>query len=715
MPQQKGIGKRPTTQKYTNRVNHLLVIAINEYQQLPSLYNCVKDGEDLITTFTSQYQFESNNITFLKNGEATLGNITKAIKKYTNLSTNDNLIIVFSGHGEYDQVTDSGFWMPVDAKYGEEHTYFSNEELKRILRGVNCHHLFLIIDSCFSGTLFRNRNTATNFDRREEDASRWALTAGKKELVSDGQPGDNSPFMTALLKYLKRDNKPKSILALINYVIEVVDSNAHQSPRGEVLNVGGHEGGIFVFHPDDNIPQEEPMPSQEEIDWQETRKQNNLVAYQTFLQHYPNSVHSEKAQQTIAQLQQLAKEKEERAFWQKVKTEGTATAYSRYKITYPNGKYIEEALLQIKRLSVPQRPKTAPVKKKKVEQPTSQSDNKLEETPDLDDGAILKKILPIIGVFLLTIWGAYSWMSSGNEEPSRRTGMVSTNHLTPGELAQNNEINNNQIQDSVVVEQQNKQDDVTRDDVPQEYRQKVLNRLDNNMVQVKGGTFTMGCKKGRDRDCDFDEKNTHKVTLDGYAIGKYEVTQEEWYVVMGQNPSNYTDCKQCAVEMVSWDDIQVFIKRLNQFTNKNYRLPTEAEWEFAARGGRKSKGYQYAGGNKLSKIAWYYENSGDKWINEDDWSVPNLQANNGRVHPVGKKQANELGLYDMSGNLWEWCEDSMRKYTRQAVSNPIGEAMDYKVYRGGSWGFGTQYSRISDRSHESADRQSAHIGFRLAQ
>ena len=157
------------------------------------------------------------------------------------------------------------------------------------------------------------------------------------------------------------------------------------------------------------------------------------------------------------------------------------------------------------------------------------------------------------------------------------------------------------------------------------------------MVRVPGGTFTMGCTREQS-DCDDDEKPAHQVQVRDFEIGKYEVTQELWEAVMGTNPSNFSGCAQCPVEQVSWDDIQEFLRKLNAGGGR-YRLPSEAEWEYAARGGVQSRGYQYAGGNSPGAVAWYEDNSGS------------------RTHRVGQKQANELGLHDLSGNVWEWVQD----------------------------------------------------------
>jgi len=199
------------------------------------------------------------------------------------------------------------------------------------------------------------------------------------------------------------------------------------------------------------------------------------------------------------------------------------------------------------------------------------------------------------------------------------------------------------------------------------------------MVAVHGGTFTMGCTSER-RNCERDEKPTFKVTLSDYYIGKFEVTQAQWQAVMGGNGSYFENCSSCPVEWVSWYDVQKFIEKLNKLTGKRYRLPTEAEWEYAARGGSSSKGYRYAGGNNIYEVAWFEDNSG------------------GKTHPVGGKKPNELGLYDMSGNVEEWCSDWYGSYTSVAKANPNGPASgSYRVFRGGSWFSGAGNCRVSYR------------------
>ncbi len=224
----------------------------------------------------------------------------------------------------------------------------------------------------------------------------------------------------------------------------------------------------------------------------------------------------------------------------------------------------------------------------------------------------------------------------------------------------------------------------------------VLQALLDDMVLVEGGTFTMGAAANQLKDAESDEKATHKVTLSSYYLCKYEVTQELWTHVMQSNPSHFKGSR-LPVEDITWDDCQQFISKLNALTGKNFRLPTEAEWEYAARGGKLSKGYKYAGSNSVKEVAWYNANSGNS------------------PHDVGQKLPNELGLYDMSGNVYEWCQDWKAAYEREAQTNPQGpEEGTNRVNRGGRWCGSARACRTSDRSMSAPDYHFYHLGMRLA-
>ena len=245
----------------------------------------------------------------------------------------------------------------------------------------------------------------------------------------------------------------------------------------------------------------------------------------------------------------------------------------------------------------------------------------------------------------------------------------------------------------------------------------VVKGVEFNMIKVEGGTFRMGATSEQDIDA-YDEKPVHSVTLSDYYIGETEVTQELWQAVMGSNPSYFTGDNQRPVEYVSWDDCQEFIEKLNSLTGKQFRLPTEAEWEYAARGGKYSRGYMYSGSNNADEVAWYCQNSGDKYLSWEwnhDNSYESIIENNCKTHPVKTKKANELGLYDMSGNVEEWCNDRYGDYQSNSQTNPTGPSKcDFRVSRGGSWGYYDVYVRVSSRNYHTPDNRYDSYGLRLA-
>jgi formylglycine-generating enzyme required for sulfatase activity len=238
-----------------------------------------------------------------------------------------------------------------------------------------------------------------------------------------------------------------------------------------------------------------------------------------------------------------------------------------------------------------------------------------------------------------------------------------------------------------------------------------VNGVSFKMVTVDGGTFTMGATAEQGSDAYDSEKPAHQVTLSGYSIGETEVTQALWQAVMGSNPSffspanGYSENLQRPVEYVSWNDCQEFITKLNQMTGKTFRLPTEAEWEYAARGGNKSQGYKYAGSNDIDEVAWYRVNAYEVGSSSPDYGT----------HTVATKLPNELGLYDMSGNVYEWCQDWYGSYSGEAQTNPTGpDSGTYRVIRGGCWHFNAWNSRLSRRFSYAPDKSWSHYGLRLA-
>ena len=241
----------------------------------------------------------------------------------------------------------------------------------------------------------------------------------------------------------------------------------------------------------------------------------------------------------------------------------------------------------------------------------------------------------------------------------------------------------------------NKEDVVTEESRAKEYKIIQVNGIEYKFIKIEGGTFDMGAENSR-----YDESPVHQVTLSDYYIAETPVTQELWNAVMGNNPSCFKG-EELPVEQVSWMNCVEFIKKISSITDMELRLPTEAEWEYAARGGKYSKGYMYSGGNDIDQVAWWAGNSADT------------------THAVKTKKPNELGIYDMSGNVWEWCNDNYASYSNESVLNPQGPTKETsKIQRGGCWDgqlFANKDScEVTYRSSDLKTYFSKRIGLRLA-
>jgi formylglycine-generating enzyme required for sulfatase activity len=226
----------------------------------------------------------------------------------------------------------------------------------------------------------------------------------------------------------------------------------------------------------------------------------------------------------------------------------------------------------------------------------------------------------------------------------------------------------------------------------------MLAAIETSMISIDGGVFIMGCTADQGAECTQDEFPVHQVQISSFRFSKTELTQGIWKAVMGINPSGNQRSDQFPVENVSYNDIDAFIERLNKISGHRYRLPTEAEWEFAARGGIKSRVTLYSGSSDPNNVSWNIGNSSNV------------------SHIVGFKKANELGLYDMSGNVWEWCSDWYGVYHSSEESDPRGsvEGTD-KIIRGGSYAGAIWFCRNAIRMHYAPSYKSHFIGFRLAE
>lgn len=254
----RGQGLDEHLQTHHKGKNYLFAIAIDEYLHSPPLYNCVRDVDQIIALLQREYQFEPEYTYTLFNRAATEKNIFETFKQLIKtVGPEDNLLILYSGHGEFEADIEEGYWIPVDAQLGDFSDYVSNSRIVKYLKALDAHHVLLIVDSCFSGTLFAHRNmgeTKTAL-RLDDIPSRWLITAGRNEVVSDGKPGDNSPFADNIIYFLENNQENSlSVGDLSDAVIDAVVYNSRQTPRGEPMQDVGHRGGQFFFHRKGFVP-----------------------------------------------------------------------------------------------------------------------------------------------------------------------------------------------------------------------------------------------------------------------------------------------------------------------------------------------------------------------------------------------------------------------------------------------------------------------------
>ncbi|MBK8877048.1 MAG: SUMF1/EgtB/PvdO family nonheme iron enzyme [Haliscomenobacter sp.] len=632
--------------------NYLLVIGIDEYAHCPPLYNCVKDAQDLIELLSSEYSFSIDNDEFppLFNQQATKENITDAFRRLAmNVTPEDNVLIYFSGHGEYDNVFQQGYWVPVEAEEEKITGYLPNSDVRVFLNAIKSRHTFLMADSCFSGALFMDKSAGKIISRRSErDPSRWGLTSGRNEIVSDGEPGKNSPFAESLLYWLRNNTGHLGVDQLCAHVKEHVEANSNQTPIGEPLKVEGHKNGLFVFH---RLPKETN-------DWERALSLNTPEAYAQFLEMHPKSPHAEEA------------------WWQRALLLNSAEAYDDYLDRYPGGRFARQALEALDH---------------------TEEDEFWHTVQRKDTRAAYRSYLDKYSI------GRYRTVALERIAILRQHTALVEPFMKP------------------------QPETAPRANQPQQ-------ETPARMVFVKGGTFEMGCTKEQGDDCFDKEKPAHNVTVKDFHIGRTAVTVADFKAFIEDSRyktdaekqglsriwtgSEYKDGKgvnwRCDVSgkvrpesesdhpviHVSWNDAVAYCQWLAQKIGQRYRLPTEAEWEYAARGGQESKGYKYAGSHNLGEVAWFDGNSG------------------GKTHPVGTKKPNELGLYDMSGNVWEWCEDDWHGNYHGAptdgsawVDSPRASR---RVDRGGGWDYTALHCRAVLRNDDTPSGCYGDLGFRLA-
>ena len=710
MPPNKAIGKIPVppVDELKKGTNHLFAIGINTYKNFTRLNNAVKDVEDISNILVENYYFEQ--IGLLCDDEANRRNIINHLNGLRRkIKEEDRLLIYYSGHGQLED--GRGFWIPVDAEDDNVASLISNADVRDIIHSIKARHILLISDSCFSATLIEQNPTKEvnrTFVEWDNDPSRWVFTSGKG-VVSDGKSGENSPFAKSFLKHLSQ-NKDEAIdiRNLADRITLDVRTNYEQHASIGALKQSGHDGGRFIFF----------KKQSERDDWQTALQLHTESAYLNYLDKYSRG---EFVQEAKKKLNEIADEAE----WRNATLRDSVFAYLQYLEKYPTGIHAEEATgkLNLIRTSEQHQAETdwfvrtdfnlKPITKLASEQhhaeivrlererlakiEADKKEKELFEKTLLNQQSHLENIEKFAKERLKDIDDREKSLQNYNQSYDKYgvaaplfkfTSKISNATLYVATIIviifswtikslQETKNNSGKIENNILTQ-------------PTTIRQS----YEPEMVFVQSGTFQMG---SNDKNAESNEKPIHAVTLSSFQIGKYEVTQAQWKSIMGNNPSDFNG-DNLPVENVSWEDVQEYLKKLNQKTGKKYRLPTEAEWEFAARGGTQSKKFLYSGSNDLNSVGWIRDNSGDK------------------THPIGEKQANELGIHDMSGNVWEWCNDwyDENYYKNTSTSNPQGASFgSLRVLRGGGWG-GLEYDcRVKRRGSDAANRRYYSLGFRI--
>ena len=746
--------------------NFLLAIAIDEYVHCSKLNNCVKDARDFITILVNNYQFELENTITLFNSEATRSSISRTFQELkTKVKPQDNLVVYFSGHGE--TVDDIGYWVPVEAHPGADWEFLSTAEIKNRLDVVNSFHTFLVVDACFSGSLFTTyRSVNVGYESKR---SRWGLAAShSRERALDGTPGENSPFAATLLRRLRENQSNLGVQKLAADIIDEVHitSKGRQTPVFKPLDVKGDDSGQYVFR----------IKADEAREWTICQKADSIAAYQAFIAKYPDSPHAPGARSILEVLQEeeawqvakaaksmralidferqfpesrrsevhieitqveeetlwqkatrsntvtayreysfrsqlnkyrkeaedaitlLLRKEDEQDDWQQAKKQGSQSAYETYLRQYPDGVYVSEAQAAIQEIKQQigqkeqeklEAARLAKAAEEKQQREAAERQKKEEERLRQKAPAPQQERMAAYNGYKGKRIVASNWTQEQVDRHRTRPGYIGIKWVKIIEEDTKEPVGVIKKKEDAASLQKAAEEKQRQEETETKHR--ALDPFQDLMIPIKGGAFQMG-----------DENNipVHEVKLKDFHLCKHPVTQAQWRAVMGSDPPGlyYSGWDDCPVQGVSWDEVQAFLKKLNEKTGRGYRLPTEAEWEYAARDGNALSMLEFAGSDNVDEVAWYEGNCDD---------IP---------QPVMAKKANKLGLYDMSGNVFEWCSDWYGPYSAGAQINPKGpDSGEFRILRGGSWCSNDYSCRVVNRYNFNPVNGYDDIGFRLAQ
>jgi formylglycine-generating enzyme required for sulfatase activity len=649
-----------------------LIIGIDEYQDqdIPKLDTAVADAKAVAELLKKRYGFQiDEQKDLLLNDKATGGAIYNALRRLaTGTVTSDSVLIYYAGHGEEDTVYKDGWWIPADAKLGDPRTYLDNVQVQKAMGSMQARHVLLISDSCYSGTLFgRNRSLPRKIDDKYylglfNERSRWGMTSGSKTPVADGGQDGHSVFAYQLLKELRNNSKPYvTTQEVFTRIAPIISNNSEvgQVPLCKPIVRTGDQGGEFIFLlASSGAVVDSPVPAATKI-----KTLLSVTANVPGARVYVDGSY-------IGDAKLVDKEVTPGHHQVRVEKEGYQP-YTR-ELTFRQGR--EKSLQAILDLKAP-----ATGSLYIRTEPSAAAVRILNIGPKFSQGMELSPGRYHVEISASGYKTRTEWVElSAGEDKDLDIRLESTASAT------------NSYESSAQPTPPAPSSDAGQGEA-------FTNSLGMKFVYISPGTFMMGSPSS-EADREGDERQ-HRVTLTkGYYLQTTEVTQGQWQAVMGDNPSRFKSCgENCPVENVSWDDIQEFIKKLNQRdSHYQYRLPTEAEWEYAARTGSESRFCFGDSDETLKEYAWFRDNSG------------------GKTHPVSAKRPNDWGLYDMHGNVWEWCRDRYDGYPSGSVTDPQGPPSGAdRVLRGGSWSNNAGYCRSADR-WGTPDYRNGNGGFRLA-
>ena len=648
--------------------NHwLFVIGIDTYIEWPRLKTAVNDARAVKEVLLSQYHFDKNHLIELYDEQATRKNIIGKLRYLANkVRKDDSLIIFYAGHGHLDSITKSGSWIPVESGTKDASAWISNQGIKNYLKvdAIKAKHILLISDSCFAGDFFRGHRgklpkvTDEVVKRAYKLASRQAITSGGLEPVVDEGFGNHSVFSHFLIKTQKENQKLFLVPSdMFSNIKAGVAENAEQFPQfGSLKGTGGQQGGeLVLFLKQKSRLKDLSAATSKRSDELKRLRQMEIEAREAKKKEEAEIVKREKE---VAALDAKITEMKKRLGAVAADTDDSLDAmFAMVQQKEQQQRHIDELKQKQGAEEARRRDEILRLKKEKIFKRIAAIKADIAKYEKIASSPYGKDIK------------AAAWKSLADKYPEAKEFDEGD---SGGLLAVAVPVN--------------------------------VNSIGMEFVCVLPGTFMIGSpanEPGRGYD-----ETQHRVTLtQGFYMQTTEVTQGQWQAVMGINPSKFENCgDDCPVENVSWSDVQQFINKLNQREGSGtYRLPTEAEWEYSARAGSDTA---FANGG-ISKLTCGYDSN----LGAMGWYCSNA---NKKTHPVSQKQPNAWDLYDMHGNVWEWCQDWYGNYHSESATDPTGPSGGSKrVIRGGSWQQYAKLSRSANRLSIDPRYRGNWIGFRL--